>query len=386
MGRNEFEGHAVRRLAYAECVSPIDALRRHRPLRPSFLCGTPHSKLKASNKLSSSHLWPSAIKSRSRRSLISAQHVTAAVSYHSFVDCNLDRATKTRVASGTAGVVAQRCPEKTTANEDSIAVLSMSSTCGLIAIADGVGGHEGGDRASSILVEELLSIRNIAQVRNDDLRIEIVDAIERGDRRIQQLQIGAATTVAVVEIKGNCIRPYHVGDSTVLVVSENRHVKYRTPAHSPVGYAFESGMISEQEALDHDELHIVDNLVGCERMRIEIGPTIELAQRDTVVIGSDGLFDNLREDEIIAHLKNRSLTQRVEGIATHAMGRMQVHEDGEPCKPDDLSIVLFKLRRIRQQTMTERKRTEQETRQPKSVDVESEDQKPDVAVAPSATE
>ena len=278
--------------------------------------------------------------------------MTAAVSYQSFIDCDLDRATKTRIASGTAGIFAQRCPEKTTANEDAIAVLSMSSTSGLIAVADGVGGHEGGDRASSILVEELLSIRDLAPARNNDLRNEIVDAIERGDRRIQQLQIGAATTVAVVEIKGNCIRPYHVGDSTVLVVGGDHDVKYRTLAHSPVGYAFESGMISEQEALDHDELHVVDNLVGCERMRIEIGPTIELAQRDIVVIGSDGLFDNLREDEIVTHLKSRSLTQRVEGLARQATSRMHFHEAGEPCKPDDLSIVLFNFPRLQQLNTT----------------------------------
>lgn len=255
----------------------------------------------------------------------------------------MTRAVEVSVGTGTAALLTRRGPEKTTANEDAIVVVNTSESSGLIAVADGVGGHRGGEQASALVIQQLQAIRHLPPNGRDDLRVEILDSIENANQSIRDLNIGAATTVAIVEINGNRVRPYHVGDSTVLIIGQGGRIKFRTTSHSPVGYAFESGMLSEQEALDHEELHVVDNLVGCEGMRIEIGPTIEIGPRDTVLLGSDGLFDNLLEDEIAGGLKGRSLAKRVEQIAAQASARMTAVKEGEPCKPDDLSVVLYRL-------------------------------------------
>lgn len=273
----------------------------------------------------------------------SSQDANAGPRVTQFVDQRMQRACEVTLAGGKAVVICRRGPGKEGPNEDSVLVLEISEQSGLLAVADGVGGHQGGEVASAMLVEELGTIRTSPDNGRDDLRVEILDALEDADRRIQGLRMGAATTVALVEVSGGRIRTYHVGDSTILVIGQGGRVKYRTTAHSPVGYALESGMLSEQEALNHDELHLVNNLVGCEEMRVEVGSLIEIGPRDTILIGSDGLFDNLREDEIVAGLKGRTLAKRAEHLANLASERMATVSEGQPSKPDDLSIALFRL-------------------------------------------
>ena len=47
-------------------------------------------------------------------------------------------------------------------------------------------------------------------------------------------------------------KPYHVGDSQILLVGNRGRVKMLTTSHSPVGYAVEAGMLEEHDAIDHD--------------------------------------------------------------------------------------------------------------------------------------
>ena len=63
--------------------------------------------------------------------------------------------------------------------------------------------------------------------------------------------------------------------------------------------AVESGMLDEDEAVHHEERHLISNVVGADDMRIEIGLSINMAAKDTLLLASDGLFDNLYLNEII---------------------------------------------------------------------------------------
>ena len=80
-------------------------------------------------------------------------------------------------------------------------------------------------------------------------------------------------------------------------------VKLQTISHSPVGYAVESGMLDDQEAMHHEERHVVSNIIGTPEMRIEIGPPIDLATYDTLLVATDGLADNLHIEEIIERIE-----------------------------------------------------------------------------------
>jgi len=233
-------------------------------------------------------------------------------------------------------------PSKETPNEDAAAVIPFGPDSGLLAVADGLGGTRGGDQASAITIYELCAALEHAAQQGDSLREAVLDGIEAANREIGALAIGAASTVAVVELRGNQLRPYHVGDSEILVVGGRGKVKLQTVSHSPMGYAIESGLIGEYEALYHADRHLVFNVVGVPEMRIEVGAAIELAPRDTVLVASDGLFDNLTIDEIVEALVRPDLGAGVAALVDVCRDRMATMRTGAPHKPDDLSLLVWR--------------------------------------------
>jgi serine/threonine protein phosphatase PrpC len=156
------------------------------------------------------------------------------------------------------------------------------------------------------------------------------------------LSTGAATTLAVVELTRNTIRPYHVGDSLILLVGGRGKVKLQTIPHSPVGYGVEAGLLDEGEAMHHEERHLVSNVVGCPAMRIEIGPTLNLAPRDTLLLSSDGLADNLHVSEIAQRIRGGNLLQAAERLVADATHRMEHPSSEHPSKSDDLTLLAFR--------------------------------------------
>ena len=84
----------------------------------------------------------------------------------------------------------------------------------------------------------------------------------------------------------------------------------------------------------------------CSSDLVEVGPTVQLAVRDTVLLASDGLFDNLFIDEIVDSICSGPLVAAANRLVERARARMRGEERADlPCKPDDLTIVLFRPRR-----------------------------------------
>ena len=172
---------------------------------------------------------------------------------------------------------------------------------GILAVADGLGGHAGGERASRLAVEAMQkhvqeALAPAGEQPTRSLRGAILNGIEAANQSVRELGTGAATTLALVEIQDRTIRPYHVGDSVILLTGQRGKLKLQTIPHSPIGYAVEAGLMKEEDAIHHEERHVISNVIGSEQMRIEIGPPIEMAPRDTLLLASDGLLDNLLPD------------------------------------------------------------------------------------------
>jgi PPM family protein phosphatase len=144
-------------------------------------------------------------------------------------------------------------------------------------------------------------------------------------------------------VDGSLVRPYQVGDSMILLTSNRGNVKFQTVSHSPMGYAVESGLLDAQEAIFHEHRHVVSNVIGCSNMRIEIGPGLQMAPRDTLLLASDGLFDNLHLDEIVGAIRKGDLSVAAKKLVDDAQQRMAHPADGHPSKPDDLTFILFRL-------------------------------------------
>ena len=269
------------------------------------------------------------------------------------------------LGQGEAVFLSLKSPLKETPNEDSLDVMPIAEHRGWLVVADGLGGHRGGRRASQMVISSLRqAARNLMVAQREtsptishvvtvptqgngspshpDFRTVILDTIEQVNRRLIRGGTGGATTIALVEIHEGQVRTYHSGDSEVLVVSQRGRIKYDTVPHSPVGYALEAGFLTEEEALQHEDRHFVSNVVGSRQMSIELGPWIKLAPRDTVLLASDGLFDNLLKSEIVDLIRIGKLSAGVKALAKRALERMVRPQSEHPSKPDDLSILAFR--------------------------------------------
>jgi len=250
---------------------------------------------------------------------------------------------------GSVAVFTTRSPQKETPNEDVAALWPVSLTSGVLAVADGLGGHAGGERASRLAAEALQkSLQEVVPTSGPidetvELRSAILNGIESANNCVRQLGTGAATTMALVEIQDRTIRPYHVGDSAILVTGQRGKVKLQTIPHSPIGYAVEAGLMKEEDAIHHEARHVISNVIGSDQMRIEIGPPIEMAPRDTLLLASDGLFDNLLPDEIVETIRRGPLEEAVGELIDIAQERMAKQTNGTtPSKPDDLTVIAYR--------------------------------------------
>lgn len=247
-------------------------------------------------------------------------------------------------ASGIVSVFSRRSPQAAGPNEDAALLIPIDEKRGVIAIADGLGGAPRGEVAARIALESLWDSIKSANRASEQLREAVLSGFELANQRVRELGSGAGTTLIVVEISGSTIRPYHVGDSQLVILGQRGKIKLQTISHSPVGYALEAGFLDEKEALHHEERHVISNVIGASDMRIEVGAPIDLSARDTVVIGTDGLFDNLELDEICEGFRSGNMLNCSESALELCRKRMTDPTSGKPSKPDDVTVAVFRLR------------------------------------------
>lgn len=248
------------------------------------------------------------------------------------------------VAVGGGELVAftARAPDRTTENEDAVAVIPYGPQAAVLVVADGAGGLPAGRLASQTAAQALVDQLAMASEKTILLRTAILDGIDAANAAVLALANGAATTMTVITIDGRTVRAYQIGDSEAIVVGQRGVIRLQTLAHSPTGLAVEAGFLGEREALHHHERHLVTNFMGSADMRIDIGPEIIMRPRDTVLLASDGLMDNVHTSEIIERVRKGPLSKAADAVIALARHRMTGVATEQPSKPDDLSVILFR--------------------------------------------
>jgi PPM family protein phosphatase len=184
------------------------------------------------------------------------------------------------------------------ANEDAYLV---DPAGGLYAVADGVGGHQAGEVASSIAIETLraafaagASLDAAVQEANTAV---FANAIENTAMR------GMGTTLtAVVLTDGHLATLGHVGDSRAYLLRDGG-ITQVTDDHSLVGQLVREGRLSSEEAVNHPQRSVIMRAVGLDA-EVEVDVyKIDLRLGDRLVLCSDGLSDMLRDDAIAAVLR-----------------------------------------------------------------------------------
>ncbi|TWT38171.1 Serine/threonine phosphatase stp [Posidoniimonas corsicana] len=247
-----------------------------------------------------------------------------------------------RTPAGRVTAYSARSPGKETPNEDALAVFQTGDGSLVLAVADGMGGQAAGETAARLSLDALAGALADAEPDPERLRSAIIDGIEEANRAVLALANGAGATLAVALVSEPFVRSFHVGDASFLLMGQRGRVKFESIAHSPVGYAEAAGLINPEDALQHEERHIVSNCVGDEKMRIEIGPVLTMAQFDTLLIATDGLVDNVLPGELVAGLRSGPLDRCAAAVAELARERMQHETPGLPSKPDDLTFLAYR--------------------------------------------
>lgn len=250
-----------------------------------------------------------------------------------------------RTGRAEVAVFTHACPGHDGGNEDAAAWLALSGGRFVLMVADGMGGLPDGHSASKLALRSLVRPVTAAAMNDGHLRGAILDGIEAANRAILGELGGSGSTLVVCEINGDVVRSYHVGDSAVMLVGQRGKLKHATIAHSPIGYAVEAGLLDAEAAMVHEDRHLISNMLGAPEMKIEIGPKTKIAARDTLLLASDGVLDNLRPEEITEVVRKGPLDVAAAELARACRARMLEPDAEHPSKPDDLTFVLFRLAR-----------------------------------------
>jgi protein phosphatase len=183
----------------------------------------------------------------------------------------------------------------------------------LYVVADGMGGHSGGEIASHKAVEALQSAfneeitvsgnteangsRDTALVRSIEAANDHVFHLASEDRKLQ----GMGTTLVALRVVGSTVSIGWVGDSRIYLWRDGR-LRQMSRDHSLVNEYIRLGTLSIEEASTHPLKHIISRAVG-------VHPTVEvdhlaipLQANDLFLLCSDGLTNMLGDEEIRATL------------------------------------------------------------------------------------
>ena len=172
----------------------------------------------------------------------------------------------------------------------------------LLVLADGMGGHAGGDVASSITIGELVELDGESHGGDDALELLATrlraanDALDRSVHDHPELR-GMGTTVIALLRTGNKLAMAHIGDSRAFLLRDGTLTQI-TKDHSFVQSLVDEGRISAEEAEHHPQRSIVTRVLTGQP---DDEPDLSLREArpgDRYMICSDGLSDFVARDTI----------------------------------------------------------------------------------------
>jgi PPM family protein phosphatase len=173
----------------------------------------------------------------------------------------------------------------------------------LAVIADGMGGHEGGQEASRMAVQTVREVYD--QALGDDPQTALVEAFAAAHSRIQDYAErhpafqGMGTTCTALVVRGRQLYFAHIGDSRLYLIRDARILRL-TRDHSYVGRLVESGIVRAEDAEKHPQRHILTAALGAGREVVVDGAEqgVALLDGDDLLLCTDGLWGVVTEEEL----------------------------------------------------------------------------------------
>lgn len=172
-------------------------------------------------------------------------------------------------------------------------------------VADGMGGHEGGEIASTIAIDDISSyLLEAPEITIDTLHQAILKANTEILEKVEKVATleGMGTTAVVAYIDTNMLLWANVGDSRLYMQRKNKLIQI-SKDHSFVQTLVDSGEISKEEKLLHPQKNYLTRAVGVEEaLKIDAGE-VEVRKGDRIILCSDGLSAYV-SDATIADILN----------------------------------------------------------------------------------
>ena len=237
------------------------------------------------------------------------------------------------MTAGTAGAAVSDVGRVRASNQD-----SGYAGVRLFVVADGMGGHAGGDVASSIAVNSILQTDVQPFTTPQEAEFALQSALATANRLISDTVLdhpelgGMGTTVSALIRVGDAVAIAHIGDSRVYLLRDGE-LSQVTNDHTFVQRLVETGRITAEEAAVHPRRSVLMRVLG----DIDQAPEIDTSIIGTVpgdrwMICSDGLSSYVSEERILA-------IAAAAGTARESAERL-VDEALEHGAPDNVTVVV----------------------------------------------
>lgn len=187
---------------------------------------------------------------------------------------------------------------------------------GLFMVADGMGGHQHGEVASSSAIRSvaevilnrmfLPSLVQSSENRNEPLQELIESAVREAQYTVTRRAPGGGTTLTAAILLGDKITVAQIGDSRAYFIHPDGRIQAVTQDHSLVRRLVELGQLTEEEAANHPQRNVLYRAIGqAEPYRPDIN-TYQVPRPGYVLICSDGLWGLVPESDIFRMITEAS--------------------------------------------------------------------------------
>lgn len=169
-------------------------------------------------------------------------------------------------------------------------------------VADGMGGHNAGDRASCCAIETFLSSVRRQKREKNPVRI-IEKAMTRANERVyteansEERYSGMGTTMVVAAVDHDTLYVANVGDSRLYLI-RGTEIRQITRDHSLVEEMIRGGCLTREEGWHHPDKNVITRAIGVgDKVQIDFFEE-EMEKGDTILMCTDGLSNMVSDEEI----------------------------------------------------------------------------------------
>lgn len=189
-------------------------------------------------------------------------------------------------------------------NEDSLFVMPQED---IYIVADGVGGQNSGELASSLAVKsiaEYIKEKPLYGIKDEAvLRAYFLDCMKHANQIILQTahqsqeNAGMATTVVLLHLTDGNAYIVNVGDSRAYICRDSR-ISQITEDHTYVNELVKGGSITKAQAELHPQKNMITRALGGEEKILPDFYRLETVKDDIIILCTDGLYGEVSEEEI----------------------------------------------------------------------------------------